>query len=111
MIEFHNVTKRYEGGYEALSNVSMSLGDGEMAFLTGHSGAGKSTVLQLVLDSILCNHHFVVIIIIVLAHIGLQAVELASLEHLHGTVRNDQEDQDALQEGQASRNCEHDSPI
>ena len=48
MIEFHNVTKRYEGGYEALSNVSMSLGDGEMAFLTGHSGAGKSTLLKII---------------------------------------------------------------
>ena len=48
MIEFHNVTKRYEGGYEALSAVSMSLGDGEMAFLTGHSGAGKSTLLKII---------------------------------------------------------------
>lgn len=48
MIEFHNVTKRYEGGQEALSNVSMSLGAGEMAFLTGHSGAGKSTMLKII---------------------------------------------------------------
>ncbi|MDH5355547.1 MAG: cell division ATP-binding protein FtsE [Gammaproteobacteria bacterium] len=48
MIEFHNVTKRYPGGYEALNNVSMQLGAGEMAFLTGHSGAGKSTLLKIV---------------------------------------------------------------
>jgi cell division transport system ATP-binding protein len=48
MIEFHNVTKRYEGGYEALTNVSLQLGDGEMAFLTGHSGAGKSTLLKII---------------------------------------------------------------
>ena len=48
MIEFHNVTKRYEGGQDALSNVSMSLGAGEMAFLTGHSGAGKSTMLKII---------------------------------------------------------------
>ena len=48
MIEFHNVTKRYEGGYEALSNVSLKLGDGQMAFLTGHSGAGKSTLLKII---------------------------------------------------------------
>ncbi len=48
MIEFHNVTKRYEGGYEALSNVSLRLEDGQMAFLTGHSGAGKSTLLKIV---------------------------------------------------------------
>ncbi len=48
MIEFHNVTKRYEGGYEALTNISLQLGDGEMAFLTGHSGAGKSTLLKII---------------------------------------------------------------
>ena len=48
MIEFHNVTKRFEGGYEALRNVSMQLGDGQMAFITGHSGAGKSTLLKII---------------------------------------------------------------
>ncbi len=48
MIEFHNVTKRFEGGYEALSNVSLRLGEGEMAFITGHSGAGKSTLLKII---------------------------------------------------------------
>jgi cell division transport system ATP-binding protein len=48
MIEFHNVTKRYEGGFEALSNVSLQLGDGQMAFITGHSGAGKSTLLKII---------------------------------------------------------------
>jgi cell division transport system ATP-binding protein len=48
MIEFHNVTKRYEGGYEALSNVSLNLDDGGMVFITGHSGAGKSTLLKII---------------------------------------------------------------
>jgi cell division transport system ATP-binding protein len=48
MIQFHNVTKRYPGGYEALNNVSLNLPDGEMAFLTGHSGAGKSTMLKII---------------------------------------------------------------
>lgn len=48
MIQFHNVTKRYAGGYEALTNVSLNLPQGEMAFLTGHSGAGKSTLLKIV---------------------------------------------------------------
>ncbi|MFT6371471.1 MAG: cell division transport system ATP-binding protein [Gammaproteobacteria bacterium] len=48
MIEFKNVTKRYEGGFEALRNVNMQLGEGEMAFLTGHSGAGKSTLLKII---------------------------------------------------------------
>ena len=48
MIEFHNVTKRYPGGFDALSNVSMQLDAGQMAFLTGHSGAGKSTLLKII---------------------------------------------------------------
>lgn len=48
MIQFEQVTKRYAGGFEALSQVDFSLSRGEMAFLTGHSGAGKSTFLKLV---------------------------------------------------------------
>jgi len=48
MIRFNNVSKRYPGGFEALSNVSLELEAGAMAFLTGHSGAGKSTLLKLI---------------------------------------------------------------
>ena len=48
MIQFDNVSKRYPGGFEALSNVSFHLETGTMAFLTGHSGAGKSTLLKLI---------------------------------------------------------------
>ncbi|MCJ8313335.1 MAG: cell division ATP-binding protein FtsE [Saccharospirillaceae bacterium] len=48
MIIFDQVSKRYDGGFEALSNVSFHLKQGEMAFLTGHSGAGKSTILKLI---------------------------------------------------------------
>jgi cell division transport system ATP-binding protein len=49
MITFDNVSKIYPSGFEALKQVSFTLGGGEMAFLTGHSGAGKSTLLKLVL--------------------------------------------------------------
>ncbi|MCU7834531.1 MAG: cell division ATP-binding protein FtsE [gamma proteobacterium symbiont of Taylorina sp.] len=48
MILFDQVSKRYEGANEALSQVNFHLNPGEMAFLTGHSGAGKSTLLKLV---------------------------------------------------------------
>ena len=47
MIEFHNVSKRYASGHEALLEVSLQIERGAMAFLTGHSGAGKSTLLRL----------------------------------------------------------------
>jgi len=48
VISFQRVFKRYPNGREALAEVSFELGTGEMAFLTGHSGAGKSTVLKLI---------------------------------------------------------------
>ena len=48
MIRFTNASKRYPGGHEALLNVNFHLEPGEMAFLTGHSGAGKSTFLKLI---------------------------------------------------------------
>ncbi|MFA7388609.1 MAG: cell division ATP-binding protein FtsE [Thiohalobacteraceae bacterium] len=48
MIRFENVSKRYPGGYEALSGLNFYLPRGEMAFLTGPSGAGKSTLLKLI---------------------------------------------------------------
>ena len=49
MIRFENVSKRYPSGQEALSDINFCLEDGEMAFLTGHSGAGKSTMLKLIM--------------------------------------------------------------
>ena len=48
MITFDRVSKRYPNGRDALSNVSFSVHTGEMMFLTGRSGAGKSTVLKLI---------------------------------------------------------------
>jgi len=49
MIQFNNVSKRYPGGFDAISNLSLGISPGEMVFLTGHSGAGKSTLLKLVM--------------------------------------------------------------
>ena len=43
MIKFEQVSKTYPGGQRALSKVDFHIAPGEMAFLTGHSGAGKST--------------------------------------------------------------------
>jgi len=48
MISFSQVTKRYPGGHEALSGVDVAIAQGELVFLTGHSGAGKSTFLKLI---------------------------------------------------------------
>src|SRR5210317_734606 len=48
MIQLENVTKRFPGGQDALSGLSLSVDKGEMVFVTGHSGAGKSTLLRLI---------------------------------------------------------------
>lgn len=48
-IQFVNVTRRFENGTEALRGLSLDLEEGSMTFLTGHSGAGKSTFLRLLL--------------------------------------------------------------
>jgi cell division transport system ATP-binding protein len=48
MIVFDRVSKRYPNGREALSSVSFEIHTGEMVFLTGKSGAGKSSVLKLI---------------------------------------------------------------
>jgi cell division transport system ATP-binding protein len=48
MIEFNYVFKRYPGEYDALKNISFRMERGEMAFITGHSGAGKTTLFKLI---------------------------------------------------------------
>ena len=48
-IEFHHVVKRFDSGVEALRDLSVTIPEGSMAFLCGHSGAGKSTFLKLLL--------------------------------------------------------------
>jgi len=47
VIKFIHVTKEYARAEPALDDVSFHLGKGEFAFLTGHSGSGKSTALRL----------------------------------------------------------------
>jgi cell division transport system ATP-binding protein len=48
MIRFDQVHKRYPNGREALAGVSFEIESGKLAFLTGHSGAGKSSILKLI---------------------------------------------------------------
>jgi cell division transport system ATP-binding protein len=49
MIDFQNVTKAYPNGTLALDNVNLHVDDGEFVFIVGHSGAGKTTLMKLLL--------------------------------------------------------------
>jgi cell division transport system ATP-binding protein len=48
MIQFYNVSKIHPRTGAAVTEISFHLRKGEFAFLTGHSGAGKSTILKLI---------------------------------------------------------------
>jgi cell division transport system ATP-binding protein len=48
MIRLSKVSKVYPRNGAAISDISFELRKGEFSFLTGHSGAGKSTILKLI---------------------------------------------------------------
>ena len=48
IIQFEQVSKHYPGAITALNNLSFTIEKGELVFLAGHSGAGKSTILKLI---------------------------------------------------------------
>ena len=47
IVQFENVGLRYGTGQETLSDVSFTLSTGAFYFLTGASGAGKTSLLKL----------------------------------------------------------------
>lgn len=48
MIEFSHVYKTYPGPIHALKNVDITIEKGEFVFLTGPSGAGKTTLFKMI---------------------------------------------------------------
>lgn len=49
MISFENVTKIYQNGTLALTNIDLKINKGDFAFIIGQSGSGKSTMIKLIL--------------------------------------------------------------
>ncbi|MDP9982002.1 osmoprotectant transport system ATP-binding protein [Pseudarthrobacter oxydans] len=48
MIEFQNVTKRYQGGQPAVDGLTMSIDKGAITVFVGPSGCGKTTSLRMI---------------------------------------------------------------
>ncbi len=61
MIQFESVTKSYPLGVAALDNVSFSIDRNEFTFLVGTSGAGKTTILNLILGDLYPNTGTVIV--------------------------------------------------
>ena len=49
LISLVRVSKKFDSGQEALSEISAEFHEGTVTYVTGHSGAGKTTLLRLVL--------------------------------------------------------------
>ncbi|MCX5868203.1 MAG: cell division ATP-binding protein FtsE [Proteobacteria bacterium] len=49
MIQLYHVNKIYSGGVHALQDVNLRVSKGELVFLTGLSGAGKTTLIKVLM--------------------------------------------------------------
>ena len=47
MLEVSRLTRSY-GGFKAVDNVSLTIGNGESVGLLGHNGAGKTTIMKMI---------------------------------------------------------------
>lgn len=52
MIKMLNVSKRYDNGVVAVSNMNLHIKKGDFIFLVGPSGAGKSTFIKMLLKEV-----------------------------------------------------------
>ncbi|MDF2473089.1 MAG: cell division ATP-binding protein FtsE [Lachnospiraceae bacterium] len=52
VIIFENVSKSYQKGTPAISNINLQIRKGEFVFIVGSSGSGKSTMIKLMLKEI-----------------------------------------------------------
>ncbi|MEN8918811.1 MAG: ATP-binding cassette domain-containing protein, partial [Octadecabacter sp.] len=46
IVEVRNLTKTFDGGFEALKSVNLDIKQGEIIALLGPNGAGKTTLIS-----------------------------------------------------------------
>jgi len=49
MLYFENVKKEYPGGFVVLDEINLTIDRGELVSIVGHSGAGKTTLIKMIL--------------------------------------------------------------
>ena len=86
MILFDNVSKSF-GKIKALSDISFEVKQGEFVYLTGSSGAGKTTILKMILRELLPDSGKVIFSDIDLSDLSLR--DIPSLRQQMGIVFQD----------------------
>lgn len=87
MISFHHAYKVFPNGHQGLKNVTFEIEKGEFVFLTGPSGAGKTTLFKLISGYDKPSSGFVEVLGNDVAH--LRAIEVPYFRRRIGVIYQD----------------------